>query len=201
MSASDSSTPIIHYCLICGDRSSGLHYDIRTCNACAAFFRRSIAESRKYECEFERQCSIEYSQSTAMLKNATTNYSCLDAQNKRRMCKYCRLVKCSLVGLRSDGTVLCFKNKIDGRVIGVRRRSKPKSCRSRKVKLVEAGNIIELSPSVYCKLQTDLTILDKLQIKRRSIDSIRYHRYIQKSNDKVGVYLSSLSNCKFYLKN
>jgi hypothetical protein len=126
--------------------------------------------------------------------------SYLDTENIGKMCKYCRLAKCSLVGLRSDGTGLCSKGKIDGRVIGVRRRLKPGSCSSRKMKLVAGGNIIELSPSIYCKSQTDLTILDKLQIKRRSIDSMRYHVYIRGIKHQVGVYLFNVSNCKFYFK-
>lgn len=38
--------------------SNGLHFGARTCAACAAFFRRSISDQKRYICKRSQQCII-----------------------------------------------------------------------------------------------------------------------------------------------
>lgn len=43
---------------MCGATSDGAHFSVEACRACAAFFRRSIALSRVYECRRDNRCPI-----------------------------------------------------------------------------------------------------------------------------------------------
>lgn len=75
-------------CLICGDRATGLHYGIISCEGCKGFFKRSICNRRVYRC--------------------SRNGSCEMSRKQRNRCQYCRLKKCLEVGMnrkaiREDG--------------------------------------------------------------------------------------------------
>uniref|UniRef100_F1KW61 Nuclear hormone receptor family member nhr-71 n=1 Tax=Ascaris suum TaxID=6253 RepID=F1KW61_ASCSU len=72
---STSSLP----CTICGSPSNGYHFGALSCAACNAFFRRSVAESRKYFCRKDGDCVID--------------------QNARCFCRACRLKKCLEKGM------------------------------------------------------------------------------------------------------
>jgi hypothetical protein len=48
-------------CSICEERADGYHFGIVSCRACAAFFRRYIANKLKYVCRFEDNCEINKS--------------------------------------------------------------------------------------------------------------------------------------------
>uniref|UniRef100_A0A0N5A215 Nuclear receptor n=1 Tax=Parastrongyloides trichosuri TaxID=131310 RepID=A0A0N5A215_PARTI len=61
-------------CRICGDKSSGVHYGVVTCEGCKGFFRRSFNTSGKYVCPKNQNCEI----------NKIT----------RNRCQYCRFKKC-----------------------------------------------------------------------------------------------------------
>ncbi|GMT20703.1 hypothetical protein PFISCL1PPCAC_12000 [Pristionchus fissidentatus] len=71
-------------CKVCGDKSSGVHYGVITCEGCKGFFRRSQQSVTNFACNFQRHCEI----------NRTT----------RNRCQYCRLQKCLSLGMSRDVT-------------------------------------------------------------------------------------------------
>lgn len=74
-------------CHVCGDRASGRHYGVASCEGCKSFFKRSIRCHVQYSCRFNYQaCPI----------NVKT----------RSRCQYCRLQKCLRVGMRKEGRCL-----------------------------------------------------------------------------------------------
>ncbi|XP_018586812.1 nuclear receptor subfamily 2 group F member 6-like isoform X2 [Scleropages formosus] len=69
-------------CAVCGDKSSGKHYGVFTCEGCKSFFKRSIRRSLSYTCRSNRDCQID--------------------QHHRNQCQFCRLKKCFRVGMRKE---------------------------------------------------------------------------------------------------
>ena len=79
-----------YLCKVCGDKASGNHFGVLSCEACKSFFRRSIRTDARYSCRAGRCCEI-------------------DKQSRNR-CQYCRLIKCIKVGMKKEGTLeCCFK--------------------------------------------------------------------------------------------
>ncbi|XP_008180289.1 nuclear hormone receptor E75 isoform X3 [Acyrthosiphon pisum] len=70
-------------CRVCGDRASGFHYGVHSCEGCKGFFRRSIQQKIQY-----RPC--------------TKNQQCNILRINRNRCQYCRLRKCISVGMSRD---------------------------------------------------------------------------------------------------
>ncbi|KAK0400171.1 hypothetical protein QR680_003386 [Steinernema hermaphroditum] len=66
-------------CRVCGGVANGYHFGAMSCAACNAFFRRSIAEKRKYICRKDGDCEVN--------------------PNARCFCRACRLKKCFMVGM------------------------------------------------------------------------------------------------------
>ncbi|XP_077986424.1 nuclear receptor subfamily 6 group A member 1-like isoform X2 [Glandiceps talaboti] len=84
----DRPQPEQRFCLICGDRATGLHYGIISCEGCKGFFKRSICNKRVYRC--------------------SRNKNCMMSRRQRNRCQYCRLLKCLQMGMnrkaiREDG--------------------------------------------------------------------------------------------------
>ena len=69
-------------CVVCGDRSSGWHYNVLACEGCKGFFRRSIAKKLNYSCKFGGNCSID--------------------KSSRKRCQACRLRKCHYKGMKPE---------------------------------------------------------------------------------------------------
>jgi len=69
-------------CKVCGDKSSGVHYGIITCEGCKGFFRRSQSGIVNYQCPRQKNCVV-------------------DRINRNR-CQYCRLQKCLALGMSRD---------------------------------------------------------------------------------------------------
>ncbi|KAK3096225.1 hypothetical protein FSP39_024661 [Pinctada imbricata] len=85
LSQADNSTKAqieVIPCKVCGDKSSGVHYGIITCEGCKGFFRRSQAGPVNYQCPRNKNCVI-------------------DRVNRNR-CQYCRLQKCLALGMSRD---------------------------------------------------------------------------------------------------
>ena len=66
-------------CRVCGGTATGIHYGVNTCEACKAFFRRSLVENNKYVCPRDGDCKI--------------------INHKRANCSACRLKKCIDLGM------------------------------------------------------------------------------------------------------
>ena len=78
----DVSPSSIDACVVCGDRASGRHYGVISCEGCKGFFKRSIRKQLGYQCRGSKDCEV-------------TKYH-------RNRCQYCRLQKCLSMGMRSD---------------------------------------------------------------------------------------------------
>ncbi|KAB5530693.1 hypothetical protein PHYPO_G00132320 [Pangasianodon hypophthalmus] len=69
-------------CPVCGDRVSGYHYGLLTCESCKGFFKRSVQNNKHYTCTERQSCPMD------------------PAQRKR--CPYCRFQKCLAVGMKRE---------------------------------------------------------------------------------------------------
>ncbi|XP_028928878.1 oxysterols receptor LXR-beta isoform X1 [Ornithorhynchus anatinus] len=69
-------------CSVCGDKASGFHYNVLSCEGCKGFFRRSVIKGAagRYTCKGGGACQMD----TYM----------------RRKCQECRLRKCHQAGMR-----------------------------------------------------------------------------------------------------
>ncbi|KAM5287125.1 retinoic acid receptor RXR-beta isoform 5-T5 [Hipposideros larvatus] len=46
-------------CAICGDRSSGKHYGVYSCEGCKGFFKRTIRKDLTYSCRDNKDCTVD----------------------------------------------------------------------------------------------------------------------------------------------
>ncbi|KAG8447856.1 hypothetical protein GDO86_015095 [Hymenochirus boettgeri] len=67
-------------CPVCGDKVSGYHYGLLTCESCKGFFKRTVQNNKRYTCTENQTCKID--------------------QTQRKRCPYCRFQKCLNVGMR-----------------------------------------------------------------------------------------------------
>ncbi|CAI2356396.1 unnamed protein product [Caenorhabditis sp. 36 PRJEB53466] len=72
----------ISYCKVCGDKASGYHYGVTSCEGCKGFFRRSIQRKNDYRCLKLQNCEIR--------------------RDSRNRCQYCRFKKCLDTGMSKD---------------------------------------------------------------------------------------------------
>nr|XP_046165483.1 steroid hormone receptor ERR2-like isoform X3 [Oncorhynchus gorbuscha] len=77
-------------CLVCGDIASGYHYGVASCEACKAFFKRTI--------QGEKKGNIEYS--------CPATNECEITKRRRKSCQACRFMKCLKVGMLKEGVRL-----------------------------------------------------------------------------------------------
>ncbi|XP_072747827.1 estrogen-related receptor isoform X7 [Anoplolepis gracilipes] len=78
-------------CLVCGDVASGFHYGVASCEACKAFFKRTIQASNftgniEYTCPANGECEIN--------------------KRRRKACQACRFQKCLRQGMLKEGVRL-----------------------------------------------------------------------------------------------
>lgn len=69
-------------CPICGDKVSGYHYGLLTCESCKGFFKRTVQNNKHYTCMENQTCPIDKMQ--------------------RKRCPYCRFQKCLSVGMKLE---------------------------------------------------------------------------------------------------
>lgn len=82
--AADSNSAKLPFvpCKVCGDRASGYHYGVTSCEGCKGFFRRSIQKQIEYRCVRDGKCLV--------------------IRLNRNRCQYCRFKKCLAVGMSRD---------------------------------------------------------------------------------------------------
>ncbi|VDN85123.1 unnamed protein product [Brugia pahangi] len=71
-----------HICAICGDRASGKHYGVYSCEGCKGFFKRTVRKDLIYLCRENRNCIID--------------------KRQRNRCQYCRYRKCQSMGMKRE---------------------------------------------------------------------------------------------------
>ncbi|XP_051166335.1 protein dissatisfaction-like isoform X1 [Leptopilina boulardi] len=72
-------------CKVCGDKASGKHYGVPSCDGCRGFFKRSIrryARNLDYVCKENGRCVVDVS--------------------RRNQCQACRFTKCLQVNMKRD---------------------------------------------------------------------------------------------------
>ncbi|XP_051904381.1 nuclear receptor subfamily 5, group A, member 5 isoform X1 [Hippocampus zosterae] len=69
-------------CPVCGDKISGYHYGLLTCESCKGFFKRSVQNNKHYTCTEGQSCPMNVSQ--------------------RKRCPFCRFQKCLAVGMKKE---------------------------------------------------------------------------------------------------
>uniref|UniRef100_A0A183T766 Nuclear receptor domain-containing protein n=1 Tax=Schistocephalus solidus TaxID=70667 RepID=A0A183T766_SCHSO len=70
-------------CPVCGDKVSGYHYGLPTCESCKGFFKRTVQNKKEYHCTDTGACTID--------------------RVHRKRCAHCRFQKCLSVGMRTEG--------------------------------------------------------------------------------------------------
>lgn len=71
-----------HLCSICGDRASGKHYGVYSCEGCKGFFKRTVRKDLSYACREDKNCIID--------------------KRQRNRCQYCRYQKCLGMGMKRE---------------------------------------------------------------------------------------------------
>ncbi|XP_046554792.1 nuclear hormone receptor E75-like [Haliotis rubra] len=74
-------------CKVCGDKASGFHYGVFSCEGCKGFFRRTIRQNITY-------------------KPCDNPKGCLIMRISRNRCQFCRLQKCLTVGMSHESVRL-----------------------------------------------------------------------------------------------
>ncbi|XP_052867682.1 photoreceptor-specific nuclear receptor-like [Anopheles cruzii] len=69
-------------CKVCGDRASGKHYGVPSCDGCRGFFKRSIRRNLEYVCKEGGKCVVDVS--------------------RRNQCQACRFAKCLQANMRRE---------------------------------------------------------------------------------------------------
>merc|ERR1719357_801689 len=116
----DTKDGLEELCPVCGDKVSGYHYGLLTCESCKGFFKRTVQNKKVYTCVADRSCVIDKTQ--------------------RKRCPYCRFQKCLDVGMKLEAVR-------HDRMRGGRNKFGPmyKRDRARKLQVMRNRNVV---PSV-----------------------------------------------------
>jgi hypothetical protein len=71
-------------CVICGDKATGNHYGVTSCEGCKGFFKRTVQNKKVYTCRnLSKDCPID--------------------KRHRNRCQFCRYQKCIAAGMLKEG--------------------------------------------------------------------------------------------------
>ncbi|XP_035377402.1 steroidogenic factor 1b [Electrophorus electricus] len=128
-------------CPVCGDKVSGYHYGLLTCESCKGFFKRTVQNNKRYTCAESQDCKIDKTQ--------------------RKRCPFCRFQKCLNVGMRLEAV------RAD-RMRGGRNKFGPMYKRDRALKqqkkaLIRASGLkMEATPPIVSPAHTDYSFSSSL---------------------------------------
>ena len=74
---------IVAACEVCGDRCTGKHYGVYSCDGCSGFYKRTCRRAEPWLCKGQGQCPVD--------------------KSSRNDCKACRLKKCIEIGMNLEG--------------------------------------------------------------------------------------------------
>ncbi|XP_038063498.1 nuclear receptor subfamily 5 group A member 2-like isoform X3 [Patiria miniata] len=122
------------FCPVCGDKVSGYHYGLLTCESCKGFFKRTVQNKKVYTCIENRNCLIDKTQ--------------------RKRCPYCRFQKCLKVGMKLEAVR-------PDRMRGGRNKFGPMYKRDRALKQQQRNRIIASSRAVSAPGNPDISMAIK----------------------------------------
>ncbi|XP_022084983.1 uncharacterized protein LOC110976207 [Acanthaster planci] len=141
-------------CVVCKGLATGYHYGVASCEACKAFFKRSVQKKLTYLCLEKRQCEVSH--------------------GNRRTCQACRYTKCIKAGMLVDGV---RKNRSKGGRQEYRRKPDEKDFspstsgkkRKYKIALEFSKRLLEIEPEAL-----KISVADDLKACFCSGDKTKY---------------------------
>uniref|UniRef100_A0A8D2Q552 Uncharacterized protein n=1 Tax=Varanus komodoensis TaxID=61221 RepID=A0A8D2Q552_VARKO len=155
-------------CKICGDKSSGIHYGVITCEGCKGFFRRSQQSSTAYSCSRQKNCVID--------------------RNNRNRCQYCRLQKCLALGMSRDAVKFgrMSKKQRDSLYAEVQKHQKMQD------QISQAKGDLEMSSRVHTtSVSSGLSDLDDISVLS---DGLLFDLPLTPDGDSTGYNLDLLTS-------
>uniref|UniRef100_A0A3Q2ZN28 Retinoic acid receptor RXR n=1 Tax=Hippocampus comes TaxID=109280 RepID=A0A3Q2ZN28_HIPCM len=123
-------------CSICGDRSSGKHYGVYSCEGCKGFFKRTVRKDLTYTCRDNKDCMVD--------------------KRQRNRCQYCRYQKCLAMGMKREGKP---GNKHNSPVQEERQRNKEREGE------VESTSVVNEDMPVEKILEAEMAVEQKTELQ------------------------------------
>uniref|UniRef100_A0A8B9L6X6 Retinoic acid receptor RXR n=1 Tax=Astyanax mexicanus TaxID=7994 RepID=A0A8B9L6X6_ASTMX len=126
-------------CAICGDRSSGKHYGVYSCEGCKGFFKRTVRKDLSYTCRDNKECMVD--------------------KRQRNRCQYCRYQKCLAMGMkREDNDVRRKEGGKEDSVQEERQRNKERDGE------VESTSVVNEEMPVEKILEAEMSVEQKTEM-------------------------------------
>lgn len=158
-------------CLVCSTPTSGFHFQINSCRACSAFWRRSQQGERKYRCRRNsKNCEVHYS-----IKN---------------VCRYCRFEKCKRVGMKWKNQDRHYSDTSDGEENSISVKS-PLSVNS-----IPSSTTIKQEIGFSSNVSDDTAVTSSsnhINVTSISKSTSLYYTPLQYLSYGIGCYLSSIN--------
>lgn len=176
---------IFKVCLVCGDKSSGRHYRINTCEGCRCFFKRSFLHPTFYICKANRNCNI--------------------TKKTRKQCRYCRLQKCFHMGMEANasGLLQLKKNALLDPSLTVFNKKNDNIAQNNKLKLILSLDKKRITRDAHLnKLPTSKRVLPTTSVDNETIEQgkknlapVKDNTTAEMEEKQTTFNLNSLFNC------